>query len=411
MKSSQAAVDLIVAEEVSSKETYIARYQHPEWPGGASGVTVGIGYDLGYATAERILSDWKDYLEPKMLQAMTSVAGLTGQAAHNALAGVRASIVVPWDAAMAVFKKVDMPRWEAIVAKAIPNADALPAGCYGVVTSVAYNRGASFSKDGDRYREMRSMREHIMSGDFSLVPADLRSMKRLWPNMAGLRNRREHEAVLWERSLAAFVPGTDQGHVRVDTGDDRGDAPVTPEGNTVRPRRGASDPHIEDIQKELAAMGYYEVGTVEGIAGGKLFGGIAAFMNDRGLPPVGVVSPQFEAELQKAIAEHWHRPISDARKNAQVKDLPKLEVLVQQWWQKFWAVIVGAPAFLTAGFKGVFGDQNDPTSMISSVKNFFGAIPSEYYWLAIGGVAVAIYVQARKAQNATLAAYQQGKIN
>ena len=32
-------IDLIVAEEVSSRDYYVAHYQHPEWPGGASGVT------------------------------------------------------------------------------------------------------------------------------------------------------------------------------------------------------------------------------------------------------------------------------------------------------------------------------------------------------------------------------------
>src|ERR1700761_1518838 len=127
IRSSKAAVDLIVTSEVSSKETYIKRYQRPEWPGGASGVTVGVGYDLGYATSARILSDWKDYLAPDVIRAMQSVAGITGQAAHNALAGVRGSILVPWDAAYAVFMKVDMPKWEAIVLKACPGSENLPA--------------------------------------------------------------------------------------------------------------------------------------------------------------------------------------------------------------------------------------------------------------------------------------------
>ena len=54
---SQAAFDLIVAEEVSSQAAYNARYQRPERPGGQSGITVGIGYDCGYATPERIRAD------------------------------------------------------------------------------------------------------------------------------------------------------------------------------------------------------------------------------------------------------------------------------------------------------------------------------------------------------------------
>ena len=50
VKSSDAAIDLIVREEDSSPEFYAKHYQHFEWPQGASGPTVGIGYDCGYVT-------------------------------------------------------------------------------------------------------------------------------------------------------------------------------------------------------------------------------------------------------------------------------------------------------------------------------------------------------------------------
>src|SRR5438067_11642326 len=34
--------------------------QPGEWPGGESGVTIGIGYDLGFATSEQFKADWSD---------------------------------------------------------------------------------------------------------------------------------------------------------------------------------------------------------------------------------------------------------------------------------------------------------------------------------------------------------------
>ena len=40
MRSSQAAFDLIVAQEVSSKAYYEKNYRRPEWPGEQSGATV-----------------------------------------------------------------------------------------------------------------------------------------------------------------------------------------------------------------------------------------------------------------------------------------------------------------------------------------------------------------------------------
>jgi hypothetical protein len=56
--------------------------------------------------------------------------------------------------------------------------------------------------DGERYREMRAIRAHIMAGRLGDVAAEIRSMKRLWPDMRGLQIRREKEAALWERGIA-----------------------------------------------------------------------------------------------------------------------------------------------------------------------------------------------------------------
>ncbi|MER3498445.1 MAG: hypothetical protein C4308_07320 [Chitinophagaceae bacterium] len=45
---SQKSIDQLIAFVISSKELYEKKYQQPTWPGGASGVTIGIGYDCGY---------------------------------------------------------------------------------------------------------------------------------------------------------------------------------------------------------------------------------------------------------------------------------------------------------------------------------------------------------------------------
>jgi hypothetical protein len=50
---------------------------------------------------------------------------------------------------------------------------------------------------------MRIIRDHMASGQFDRIPDEFRSMKRLWPNMVGLRNRRDHEADLFEKGLTA----------------------------------------------------------------------------------------------------------------------------------------------------------------------------------------------------------------
>lgn len=206
LKSSQAAIDLIVMEEVSSEATYRKLYQHPEWPGGASGVTIGIGYDCGYSTPAVIAGDWGDKLPAAMVKALEDVAGIHGSPASSHAHALHSFVTVPWDAAMAVFQQRDIPKWEAIVAHALPNTDKLAPDCFGALVSLAYNRGASFQLSGDRYAEMRGIRALMGAGQFDRIPDEFRAMKRLWPNMVGLRNRRDHEAALFEKGLRTAVP-------------------------------------------------------------------------------------------------------------------------------------------------------------------------------------------------------------
>lgn len=201
LRSSQAAIDLIVAEEVSSQATYQKLYQHPEWPGGASGVTIGIGYDCGYSTPDQIMADWSDQLPDPMVHALITVAGIHGSPARAEAAHLHGTVTVPWDAAMAVFLKRDMPKWEGIVMHALPNTDQLSADSFGALVSLTYNRGPSFTTPGDRYREMRDIRQLMALRMYDNIPDEFRSMKRLWPTVLGLRLRRDHEAALFERGL------------------------------------------------------------------------------------------------------------------------------------------------------------------------------------------------------------------
>src|SRR5262245_27450735 len=45
------AVSFIGRHEVGSRKLYDLNASRPTWPGGASGVTIGVGYDLGYQEA------------------------------------------------------------------------------------------------------------------------------------------------------------------------------------------------------------------------------------------------------------------------------------------------------------------------------------------------------------------------
>lgn len=207
---SQRAVDLVVECEVSSRKYYEAHYQHPEWPGGASGVTVAIGYDLGYAALNEFHADWDGRRPVDMLNVMSHCLGVRGDPARSLLPVVRSQILVPWDVAMGVFLEHDVPKWTQRVLSTLPGSERLSADSFGALFSLAYNRGTSWSLSGDRYSEMRAIKQALAEGKPERVPALIRAMKRLWPGVHGLQARRDAEADLFQRGLdqpaAPMVP-------------------------------------------------------------------------------------------------------------------------------------------------------------------------------------------------------------
>lgn len=201
---SQEAFDLIIASEISSRATYERMYRRPTRPGGVSGITVGIGYDCGYSSAATIRADWGEKIAPAMVEVLASVAGLTGRAAQAQLGKVRPLVLIEWDAAIAVFCDTSLPKYLVVTRKALPNFEMLSPTCQGVLTSLVYNRGASFAMAGVRYQEMRAIKAHMIDKAFDRIPAELRKMKRLWtaPDVRGVALRREREARLFEAGLA-----------------------------------------------------------------------------------------------------------------------------------------------------------------------------------------------------------------
>lgn len=202
VKSSQAAIDLIVTEEDSGQAYYARHYTHFEWPEGASGATVGIGYDCGYSTADGIRQDWTDFVSPDTVAALMRAASLKGQAAHAFVQQHGASVTITWDQALAQFKAHELPKWEDMLERDLANADELSGDCFGALTSLIYNRGdGGFRSPGARYLEMRAIAVHMAKHEFSKIPGEFLSMRRLWPKGGDLWNRRMHEATLFTKGL------------------------------------------------------------------------------------------------------------------------------------------------------------------------------------------------------------------
>lgn len=201
---SSAAVDLLVASEVSSRAFYEARLTHPVRPPGNSGVTIGIGYDVGTVDATRLQRDWAAELPGSALSRLQRACGVLGPRADSLVPGL-SDITVGYDQAERVFSQRSVPLAVGETERALPNTGLLGPDCLGALVSLTYNRGPSFQAAGDRFREMRSIRQHMEDRAFALIPGELRSMKRIWqgdPSLRGVVLRREAEAVLFERGLA-----------------------------------------------------------------------------------------------------------------------------------------------------------------------------------------------------------------
>lgn len=176
--------------------------QPSQWPGGASGITIGVGYDLGFVTSEQFEEDWSAHLESDQIGRLKDVIGLSGDAARQRAGEFRDIKIVRADAEE-VFKERTLPLYSQRTEDAFPGVDQLPANAQGALVSLVFNRGGAM--DGDRRREMRAIRDAVAAGDLQEIANQLRAMKRLWEGkgLDGLLKRRDAEADLVESSIGS----------------------------------------------------------------------------------------------------------------------------------------------------------------------------------------------------------------
>jgi len=198
---SARASDLIVYCEITNELTYKSKYEKPSWPGGNSGVTIGIGYDLGYTTPFDLKADWGAYIDNQTLNSLSEACGLTGSGAGDFLAQLSA-IRIDWKTALSQYAHETLPRCVGATESALTNTKSLSPDSLGALVSLVYNRGASFRLPGSHYEEMRNIKTHMDGREFNKIPAELQSMKRLWPDSKGLVLRREAEAALFQLGLS-----------------------------------------------------------------------------------------------------------------------------------------------------------------------------------------------------------------
>lgn len=196
---SQNAFDLIIKHEVGGGAPYYNKaLKRPCWPGGASGVTIGVGYDLGYNDLAQFTKDWKGIISDSDYNRLATTLGKTGDTAKAAIASVK-DIEIQWEAALDVFKKSTLPRFISLTSKSFPGSEKLKPDAFGALVSLVFNRGGSAS--GDSRREMLNIKNAIASNKpdiYNFIANEIQSMKRLWvgKGLDGLLRRRDEEAAM-----------------------------------------------------------------------------------------------------------------------------------------------------------------------------------------------------------------------
>lgn len=197
IKITQKVADKIVFFEVSSPEYYEKKLRNPIWPELGSGITIGIGYDLGYCTVAQFQEAWGELLPAADFNILKAVIDLKGTAAQAKLASVK-NISIPFQSAKKVFQKYSLPLAAIELYKFNPKVVYLFADAQGALLSLVYNRGSGTvdTPGSNRRKEMKAIQDLISKKDYDGISEQIISMKRLWAAGSGLLPRRDIEADL-----------------------------------------------------------------------------------------------------------------------------------------------------------------------------------------------------------------------
>lgn len=182
-------------------ERYYTKYlSKATWPGGASGVTVGIGADLGYMKLKEFNNYFSKYFSVSERANLKRVIGVKGSAARSKLNTVK-GVELSWDEAYEAFVVWTLPKFWSLSTKLWPGLEDLCEPAQIALVSIVFNRGSSTR--GSSRKEMFNIKKLVRAKDYIGIARQIRSMKRLWigKGLDGLIKRREIEAKMVENCI------------------------------------------------------------------------------------------------------------------------------------------------------------------------------------------------------------------
>ena len=201
---SRSGRQLLLDFEVGGGEQYYETFlAHPVVPPEASGVTIGVGYDLRFVTRQVALLDWWELKSTDRIR-LAECTQLSHEASLRILPKVR-DIYIPWKIAEGVFDRVWIARHWQQTKRAFPGVEKLYLEAQWVCLSIVSNRGPGMA--GPRRAEMREIRDAVVVEDYRAMAKANRQSIRIWSGgkAPGLVRRRNAESLILDECAKKYA--------------------------------------------------------------------------------------------------------------------------------------------------------------------------------------------------------------
>lgn len=172
-------------------------------------------------------------------------------------------------------------------------------------------------------------------------------------------------------------------------------------------RAGNVDPAltltVKDVQTRLKALGYHEVGRIDGILGPRTRGAILAFRDDQNLPREAVI----DVALGEALSEANPRIVAPERRDG----LPEGSRILRASHRQMGLSALGVGSVISADLAPIIADAERAQGILGRLSALFGDITWVETLMPWIGSALFIFIMisAAKARHARIEDHRSGK--
>ena len=215
---SENALKLILDFEVGGGPVYYnKKAKFPVWPGGASGITIGIGVDLGHIKKGDFEKNISPYYSVEQNEKLVKCIGFTGKVGSEQSQNEMLTLLetvkdceLSYESAIEIHTNFTIPLYYERTKKTFKGLDSLPPDARGAIVSLVFNRGTKL--DGPKRIHMAKIAELVLKYDkdqnpelLSQISHTLIDMAEIWKGektYEGLKRRRLAEANLVSNCIA-----------------------------------------------------------------------------------------------------------------------------------------------------------------------------------------------------------------